>query len=216
MFSARRGRFAGHSRPDFATNRCRLRFRTLLLKTLPVNHLAASRSHSTSELSSLEWILFCGETGNSNEKDNRECGDFSGADVFDGDCRGTTGRRCARSCFGGRRAGSDRRRRRSCHRLDGRPVNFAFVGLAPRRRVTPCAESRKPDRWCLRGRQPTGAQSARGQPACCQGSSSSASRRTVAAVRHHHGVHRTAGPATGVSWCGAARSRGGGAGPIQS
>ena len=142
-----------------------------------------------------ELDLFCAaKRGNSNEKDNRECGALSSADVFDSDGRGTCRRRCVGGRIGCRGARADRCRRRSCHRLYGRPVDFAFVGPEPLERAAPCAESRKPGRSC-----PFRRQSTRAQSVCAQRSSSSSSGRPSAAVRHHHGFHRAAGPATGVS-----------------
>jgi hypothetical protein len=143
-----------------------------------------------------ELDLFCAaKRGNSNEKDNRECGALSSADVFDSDGRGTCRRRCVGGLIGCRGARADRCRRRSYHRLYGRPVDFAFVGPEPLERAAPCAESRKPGRSC-----PCRRQSTRAQSVCAQRSSSSSSGRpSAAAVRHHHGFHRAAGPATGVS-----------------
>jgi hypothetical protein len=133
--------------------------------------------------------------GNSNEKDNRECGTFSGADVFDSDGRGTHRRRCVGGLIGCRGARADRCRRRSCHRLDGRPVDFAFVGPKPLKRAALCAESLKPGRSCPSRRRSTGAKSV-----CAKRSGRSSSGRPSAAVRHHHhGFHRAAGPDTGVS-----------------
>jgi hypothetical protein len=156
--------------------------------------LAPSRSYSTSGVSRLNWICFAPKWGNSNEKDNRECGTFSSSDVFDSDGRGADWRRCVGGLVGCRCAWADRCRRRSFHRLDGRPVDFAFVGPEPLKRATLRAESRKPRRSCPSRRQSTCAQSV-----CAQRSSSSSSGRPSAAVRHHHGFHRAAGPGTGVS-----------------
>jgi hypothetical protein len=156
--------------------------------------LAPSRSYSTSGVSRLNWICFAPKWGNSNEKDNRECGTFSSSDVFDSDGRGANRRRCVGGLIGCRCAWANRCRRRSFHRLDGRPVDFAFVGSEPLKRATLRAESRKPRRSCPSRRQSTCAQSV-----CAQRSSSSSSGRPSAAVRHHHGFHRAAGPATGVS-----------------
>jgi hypothetical protein len=142
-----------------------------------------------------ELDLFCAaKRGNSNEKNNRKCGTLTSADVFDSDGRGTCRRRCVGGGIGCRGARADRCRRRSCHRLYGRPVDFAFVGREPLERAAPCAKSRK-----LGRSYPFRRQSTRVQSVCAQRSSSSSGGRPSAAVRHHHGFHRAAGPATGVS-----------------
>jgi hypothetical protein len=139
--------------------------------------------------------MWCAMAGDSHEKDSRECGTFSGADVFDSDGPGTCRRRCVGGLIGCRGARAGWCRRRSCHRLDGRPVDFAFVGPEPLEPAALCAESGKPGRSCSSKRQSTCAQSV-----CAQRSSSSSSGRPRAAVpHHHHGFHRTAGPGTGVS-----------------
>ena len=148
-------------------------------------------SYSISGVSRLNWICFVRQSGET----RIECGALSSADVFDSDGRGTCRRRCVGGLIGCRGARADRCRRRSCHRLYGRPVDFAFVGPEPLERAAPCAESRKPGRSC-----PCRRQSTRAQSVCAQRSSSSSSGRpSAAAVRHHHGFHRAAGPATGVS-----------------
>jgi len=158
------------------------------------HHLAPSRPYSISEVSRLNWICSGPKRGNSNEKDNRECGTFSGANVFDSDGRGTCRRRCVGCLIGCGGARANRCRRRSCHWLDGRPVDFAFVGPEPLKRTALSAESRKPGCSSSSKRRSTCARSV-----CAQRSSSSSSGRPRAAVRHYHGFHRAADPATGVS-----------------
>ena len=156
--------------------------------------MAPSRSYSSRGVSRLNWICFAPKWGNSNEKGNCECGSFFGADVFDSDGRGADWRRCVGGLIGCRCAWANRCRRRSFHRLDGRPVDFAFVGPEPLKRTALCAESRKPGRSCSSKRQSTCAQSV-----CAQRSSSSSSGHPNAAVRHdRHGFHRAPDPATGV------------------
>jgi hypothetical protein len=134
------------------------------------------------------------KAGNSNEKDNGECGALSSADVFGSDSPGTRRRRCAGGLIGCRGAWADWCRRRCCHRLYGRPVDFEFMGPKPFERAAPGAESREPGRSC-----PCKRPSACAQSVCAPRSSSSSSGCPSTAARHHHGLHRAAGPGTGVS-----------------
>jgi len=132
--------------------------------------------------------------GSWNEKDNRERGSRSCADVVGREGRGTGRRRRAGGRIGRRRARADRSSGWRRSGLYSRTVDFAFMGPAPLERAAPGAESREPGRACPCRRQSTRTQSVR-----TQRSSSSSSGRASRAVHHHHGFHRAAGPATGVS-----------------
>jgi hypothetical protein len=157
--------------------------------------LALSRSYSISQVSRLNWICFVRQSGgNSHEKDNRECGALSCADIFCSDGRGTCNRRRAWGGIGRSGARADRRRGWRVGRLYCWTIDCEFLGLETIEHHPAGTESRKPGRSC-----PCTRQSACAQSVCAQRSSSSSSGRPSAAVRHHHGFHRAAGPATGVS-----------------
>jgi hypothetical protein len=151
---------------------------------MPCHHLALAGSYSVSGLM---------KSGSWNEKDNRERGSLSCADVVGREGRGTRRRRRAGGRIGRRSPRTDRSSGWRCSGLYGRPVDFTFMGPAPLERAAPGAESREPGRACPCRRRPTCAQSVG-----TKRSSSSSSARASTAFRHDHGFHRAAGPTTGV------------------
>ena len=154
----------------------------------------AGHTRSAESVARIGFVFVRQSGGTSNEKDNRECGALSSADVFCRDGTGTRRRRCAGGLIGCRGARADRCRRRCCHWLYGRPFDFEFMGYESLERTAPGAQSREPGNSCPSRRQSTCAQSVRAQR-----SGGSSSGRPSTAVRHHHGFHRAAGPVTGVS-----------------
>jgi hypothetical protein len=98
------------------------------------HHSAPSRSYPISGVSRLNWICFVRRSGNSNEKDNREYGAFSSADVFDSDGRGTCDRRRE---YGGAQANwCPRRCCPSVIRAFRGPEPIKYAASAPQRRTS--------------------------------------------------------------------------------